>query len=59
MHFLTNPYYDMQQPPKLAKQKFCGPCCNRCQHRFGKTSNAHWCEQNNQREKCYRFKLER
>lgn len=51
--------YDMPHPPKPAKQKFCGPCCNRCQHRFGRTSNAHWCEQNYQREKCYRFKLEK
>ena len=51
--------YDMPPAPKPLEQKFCGPCCNRCQHRFGRTSNAHWCEQNYQREKCYRFKLEK
>lgn len=51
--------YDMPQPRKPLEQKFNGPCCARCQHRFGRTSNAHWCEQNYQRERCYRFKLEK
>lgn len=51
--------YDMPTPPKPLKQKFCGPCCNRCQHRFGNTSNACWCQDHWQQERCYRFKLQR
>ena len=43
----------------VRKQKFFGPSCDRCQHRFGTTSNRDWCHANWQKEKCYRFKLEK
>lgn len=53
----ANPYFDLYQPPKPREQKFHGPCCNRCRHRFGTTSNKAWCEGHWQGERCYRFKL--
>ena len=39
--------------------KFCGPCCDRCQHRFGTTSNRDWCSSHYENDKCYRFKLDK
>ena len=59
MRIFVNPYYDMMGPVNPRKQKFCGPCCDRCQHRFGTTSNRDWCRDHWKNEKCYRFKLER
>lgn len=41
----------------VRQQKFCGPSCARCHHRFGTTSNAAWCESHWQQSRCYRFKL--
>ena len=58
MHIIANPYYDMMGPMNPREQKFCGPCCDRCQHRFGTTSNRDWCSDHWRNEKCYRFKLE-
>jgi len=51
--------YAMPPSPPVRKQKFCGPCCNRCQHRFGTTSNRDWCSSHYDSNKCYRFKLEK
>lgn len=51
--------YDMPPAPPVRKQKFCGPCCDRCQHRFGTTSNRDWCSSHYENDKCYRFKLEK
>ena len=51
--------YDMPRQPKPLEQKFCGPCCNLCQQRFGRTSNARWCQDHWQQERCYRFKLQK
>lgn len=59
MRIFANPYYDMMGPVNPREQKFCGPCCDRCQHRFGTTSNRDWCRDHWKNEKCYRFKLER
>lgn len=56
---LTLHNYDMPPSPRPRRQKFCGPCCARCQHRFGTTSNAHWCESHEHSQRCYRFKLEK
>ena len=54
---LTNEYLRYLAPPPIHKQMFCGPCCDRCQHRFGTTSNRNWCMNHYKSEKCYRFKL--
>lgn len=54
---MAHPYLDIMGPVNPRKQKFCGPSCDRCKHRFGTTSNRDWCSRNYQREKCYRFKL--
>ena len=51
--------YDMPPAPPVRKQKFCGPCCDRCQHRFGTTSNRDWCSSHYENDKCYRFKLDK
>ncbi len=56
--FMLHNYY-MPPSPHPRQQKFCGPCCTRCQHRFGKTYNRQWCESHQHSEKCYRFKLEK
>ena len=51
--------YHMPPAPMPRQQKFCGPCCDRCQHRFGTTSNRDWCSSHYDNNKCYRFKLEK
>jgi hypothetical protein len=56
---MVRPYFDMMPPVVTRKQKFCGPSCARCHHRFGTTSNAAWCETHWQQSRCYRFKLEK
>ena len=56
---MARPYLDMMPPVVTRKQKFNGPCCDRCQHRFGSTSNREWCQQHYQDNRCYRFKLEK
>lgn len=52
---------DYQQRGVIASEgdKFCGPCCDRCQHRFGTTSNRDWCSSHYENDKCYRFKLDK
>ena len=55
---MARPYRYMMPPVVTRKQKFNGPCCDRCQHRFGTTSNHEWCQQHYQNNRCYRFKLE-
>lgn len=54
---LTNPRVPSHPDPVLPR--FDGPCCNRCQHRNGTTSNRAWCYGHYQDKKCYRFKLEK
>lgn len=56
---MARPYLDMTPPMVTRKQQFNGPCCDRCQHRFGTTSNREWCQQHYQSNRCYRFKLEK
>lgn len=56
---MARPYLDMTPPMVTRKQKFNGPCCDRCQHRFGTTSNREWCKTHWQQSRCYRFKLEK
>lgn len=56
---MARPYLDMTPPTVTRKQKFNGLCCDRCQHRFGTTSNAAWCKTHWQQSRCYRFKLEK
>jgi hypothetical protein len=52
--------YNMPETTRAVRQqKFCGPSCARCHHRFGTTSNAAWCETHWQQSRCYRFKLEK
>ena len=54
------PNYNMPETIRAVRQqKFCGPSCARCHHRFGTTSNAAWCETHWQQSRCYRFKLEK
>lgn len=50
-------YYDF--PEVEPEVKFDGPCCGRCQHRFGTTSNKKFCSSHYDSERCYRFKLEK
>ena len=58
VHVLPN--YNMPETIRAVhQQKFCGPSCARCHHRFGTTSNAAWCETHWQQSRCYRFKLEK
>lgn len=45
--------------PKPRRVCYDGPSCNRCQHRFGSTSNSKWCQEHYKQERCYRFKLEK
>ena len=40
------------------RQIFNGPSCDRCQHRFGTTSNKEWCGNHWRSDRCNRFKLE-
>ena len=55
----ARPYLDMMGPVNPRTQVFCGPCCNRCQHRFGTTKNKEFCQRNFSKDNCYRFKLEK
>ena len=55
---MARPYSDMM-PPTEVPRRFYGPCCDRCQHRFGTTSNSEWCRNHYENNKCYRFKLEK
>ncbi len=50
--FMLYNYY-MPPAPKPSTQKFCGPSCDRCLHRFGTTSNAPWCETHWQQSRRY------
>lgn len=52
-----NPYHSLMDERKPLEVKFTGPCCARCQHRFGNTSNREWCATHYKNENCYRFKL--
>lgn len=54
---MMRPYFDMAVPASPRRQKFIGPCCSRCLHRFGTTSNSEWCMTHWQSDNCYRFKL--
>lgn len=58
VHVLHN-YHMPETTRAVRQQKFCGPSCARCHHRFGTTSNAAWCETHWQQSRCYRFKLEK
>jgi len=55
--FYLNPYFSLIGEQKLLDVKFTGPCCARCKHRFGNTSNRDWCATHYKNENCYRFKL--
>jgi hypothetical protein len=52
-----NPYYSLMGGGKPLEVVFTGPCCARCRHRFGNTSNSEWCATHYKSENCYRFKL--
>jgi hypothetical protein len=52
-----NPYFSLIGEQKPLDVKFAGPCCARCKHRFGNTSNRDWCAKHYGNENCYRFKL--
>lgn len=51
------PYISLLGNTKPMDVLFTGPCCERCKHRFGSTSNREWCVTHYQNERCYRFKL--
>ena len=55
--FYLNPYYSLMGERKPLEVMFTGPCCARCRHRFGNTSNREWCATHYKSENCYRFKL--
>ena len=58
-YIITNPYADLMGfVPTEREQLFHGPCCDRCQHRFGTTSNKHWCAFHWKDARCNRFKLD-
>jgi hypothetical protein len=56
-NFYLNPYISLLKNTKHLDVLFTGPCCERCKHRFGSTSNREWCVTHYQNERCYRFKL--
>ena len=59
-NFYLNPYYSLMGmigDRKPLDVVFTGPCCARCRHRFGNTSNRGWCATHYKNENCYRFKL--
>ena len=58
VHVITNPYAWLDTPKPKHNDVFTGPCCGRCVHRKGRTSNREWCKSHCNSEKCYRFKLE-
>jgi len=58
VHVLTNPYAWLDTPKPRYSDVFTGPCCGRCIHRKGRTSNREWCKSHCNSDKCYRFKLE-
>ena len=52
---------DTRSVPELfdsGEQIYDGPCCQRCEHRFG-DSNHKYCMEHCNDEKCSRFKLEK
>lgn len=55
--FYLHPYYSLIGERKPLDVVFTGPCCARCKHRFGNTSNREWCATHYKNENCYRFKL--
>lgn len=55
--FYLNPYFPLIGEQKPLDVKFTGPCCARCKHGFGNTSNRDWCATHYENENCYRFKL--
>lgn len=55
--FYLHPYYSLIGERMPLEVEFTGPCCARCQHRFGNTSNREWCATHYENENCYRFKL--
>lgn len=61
IHIMTNPFDGLAGSalPKERKQIFHGPGCDRCLHRFGTTSNKHWCAFHWKDARCYRFKLDK
>lgn len=57
--YVMHNYHMPETTRAVRQQKFCGPSCARCHHRFGTTSNAAWCKTHWQQSRCYRFKLEK
>ena len=57
--YVLHTYHMPETTRAVRQQKFCGPSCARCHHRFGTTSNAAWCKTHWQQSRCYRFKLEK
>jgi hypothetical protein len=57
--YVLHNYHMPETTRAVRQQKFCGPSCARCHHRFGTTSNAAWCDTPWQQSRCYRFKLEK
>ena len=53
--FALHNYYNF--PEVNVDVKFDGPCCGRCQHRFGTTTNKKFCSSHYNDERCWRFKL--
>lgn len=61
VYTVYNPYKYLKEfglMPKGRRQIFNGQCCDRCQHRFGTTSNKEWCSNHWRSDSCHRFKLE-
>lgn len=61
VYIMSNPFEYLEEfglMSKGHKQVFNGPCCDRCQHRFGTTSNKKWCSNHWTNDRCNRFKLE-
>lgn len=55
--YLYQYYYSLIGERMPLEVEFTGPCCARCKHRFGNTSNRDWCATHYKNENCYRFKL--
>lgn len=56
-YFYLNPYLSLLGNTEPLEVMFTGPCCERCKHRFGNTSNREWCVTHYQSDRCFRFKL--
>lgn len=54
---LTNPYY-ANGLPIIKSVRFNGPCCSRCEHRFG-GNNERYCISHCGDTNCMRFRFER